>query len=727
MNKIVTINLGGYPFTIDEDAYAQLRKYLEAVRLHFQAVQGFEEITSDIETRLAEIFQEKLGDRPIVTLKNVEEAIAIMGRPEDFDADASIEADAEPEAKKEKGNYKTGKRLFRNPDDQVVSGVCAGIAAYFGIQDPVWVRILFVLFTISGGFGLTVYVILWAILPEAKTAGDRLSMRGEAINVSNIGKIIQEEVAHISKKVSEFGEEINAKEKMKSFGLKLDGESLKKGVDTLGYIFKRAIEIAISIIKPILFIMAVGILIALLVTWIVSVVGIFVGMPLAERVLPGQGMLSGLFVFNLLFLIGVPLLSIALGAFRLVFGTRVSKNWGIGLTSFFIINVISFFALASFVGREFSTDTSVSLRLNPGNLKGDTVALSLTSFDFDIDGGSFFEAFDEIEKGVFGVDVELSIKKGENAYFELEQETLSRGRNQEDANLLATQLTVPIQIKDHQIIFPERFPLQKDQKWRHQRVKLTLLVPEHSFVKIDRKVSRILQAVDLENGKINPWRERDAFWEMRPEGLSCISCDKVENSDGVNVHDERLSVKDFNTLRIEGEMKIMVDQADRFSIRLSGPAKYTDQVKINQTGEHLTILSAIEHPDAPIRLFITLPTLNSIEILHTDDIRINGFHQPFMQLYSEGKFGIKTYLELDSLLVRQVQGNELDMNGRYGFLDATLAQGTSLDAEKANLGEVRIDIKENSRASLAYVANLAKRKDESSRLRTEGSGKISEY
>ncbi len=212
MNKVFTINLGGYPFTIDEDAFEHLDKYLKAIHRHFKQSEGYEEITEDIEARLAELFQSSMGNRPIVSLKDVEQAIATMGRPEEFGDEPLEEETAGAEGGE--SSYKTGKRLFRNPDDEVVAGVCSGVAAYFGIQDPVWIRILFVLITISGGFGIPMYIVLWAILPQAETAGDRLAMRGEPINVSNIGKIIQEEVEHISEKVSELGEELGSKKKI---------------------------------------------------------------------------------------------------------------------------------------------------------------------------------------------------------------------------------------------------------------------------------------------------------------------------------------------------------------------------------------------------------------------------------------------------------------------------------------------------------------------------------
>ncbi len=209
MNKISNINLGGFPFTIDEDAYEALDKYLKTIHQHFRNSEGYEEITTDIETRMAELFQEKLEGRPIVTLPDVKNVIAIMGTPEDFGA-AEPFAEEIPRSSSGKFKIKTGKRLFRDPEHEAIAGVCSGIAAYFGIQDPLWVRLAFILFALTGGFALVVYIVLWAVVPKADSASDRLAMRGEPANVENISKIIEEELEHVSKRVSELGEELKS-------------------------------------------------------------------------------------------------------------------------------------------------------------------------------------------------------------------------------------------------------------------------------------------------------------------------------------------------------------------------------------------------------------------------------------------------------------------------------------------------------------------------------------
>jgi len=219
MNKVFNVNLGGYPFTIDEDAYAHLNNYLDTISSHFRSSDGFEEITTDIEGRVAELFRENSANRPIITMPDVKMAISIMGTPEEFGAEAVHESQhsysRKEKTKKGKYRIKTGKRLFRNPEDEVVGGVCSGIAAYFGIEDPLWVRLGFALVIFSGGIGIPMYLVLWAILPKAESASDRLAMRGEPINVSNIGKIIEEEMYNFSDTMTDLGEEFGSKKKRK--------------------------------------------------------------------------------------------------------------------------------------------------------------------------------------------------------------------------------------------------------------------------------------------------------------------------------------------------------------------------------------------------------------------------------------------------------------------------------------------------------------------------------
>src|SRR5699024_11194484 len=92
------------------------------------------------------------------------------------------------------------RKLFRDKDNKVIAGVASGLAAYFGVDNPVWIRLLFVLLMFGGMSGGLIYVVLWILMPTARTAADRLAMKGEPINISSIARIIEEEITGLGKK-----------------------------------------------------------------------------------------------------------------------------------------------------------------------------------------------------------------------------------------------------------------------------------------------------------------------------------------------------------------------------------------------------------------------------------------------------------------------------------------------------------------------------------------------
>lgn len=182
MKKTLTINLGGTVYHIDEDAYYLLDNYLSNLRIHFRREESAEEIVRDMEQRISELFAIRLNEsRQVVTIEDVEEVIAQMGKPE--------ELSGEEEAGTERQEGSATRRLFRNPDDKILGGVASGLAAYMN-WDVTWVRIaLLVLgFLVKGT--IVAYIIAWIIIPLARTASEKLTMKGAAVNVENIGKAV---------------------------------------------------------------------------------------------------------------------------------------------------------------------------------------------------------------------------------------------------------------------------------------------------------------------------------------------------------------------------------------------------------------------------------------------------------------------------------------------------------------------------------------------------------
>jgi phage shock protein PspC (stress-responsive transcriptional regulator) len=171
MDKTININIAGTLFQIDEEAFRTLRDYLQAINNRFRNVKGGLETIEDIESRIAEIFQSQKGLAGVITKDNVEAMISIIGKPEDFD---HVEAESVPQFHSDQR-----KRMYRNPNDSIISGVCGGLGVYLN-TDPVVFRILFVLFTVFFGVGFLVYIALWISLLPANTDERKREMYGHA-------------------------------------------------------------------------------------------------------------------------------------------------------------------------------------------------------------------------------------------------------------------------------------------------------------------------------------------------------------------------------------------------------------------------------------------------------------------------------------------------------------------------------------------------------------------
>ena len=181
MKEITRIHLAKTPYDIELDAKEVLQKYLSEIK----QMMGAEDTMYEIEARMVELLGERgVQSNGIITMSDVEDLRSKMGLPKEFSDSESNEdsqADLIP-------SNSPAKRLMRDTDNAIFGGVCAGIAAYWGIN-PLWVRLLFIISPfITFGTALLVYIIIWISLPEAKTAAEKLQMRGEPVTLDSLKK-----------------------------------------------------------------------------------------------------------------------------------------------------------------------------------------------------------------------------------------------------------------------------------------------------------------------------------------------------------------------------------------------------------------------------------------------------------------------------------------------------------------------------------------------------------
>lgn len=197
MKRNITINLYGTLYNIDEDAYDLLRDYERNMRQYYSRQPEGEEICDDIEHRIAELLSElKAQGINAISIEHVQDIIQRIGNPNDMDDSHSTTEDVGRDETTEKTAPNLGERLtsellgralYRDADDKILGGVMSGLTKYIGNSDPTPLRIvLIILLFLSFSIVAVIYLLLWALLPEARTAEDRLRMRGERVTAHSI-------------------------------------------------------------------------------------------------------------------------------------------------------------------------------------------------------------------------------------------------------------------------------------------------------------------------------------------------------------------------------------------------------------------------------------------------------------------------------------------------------------------------------------------------------------
>ncbi len=513
MKKTQTINLGGIIFHIELDAYDQLSAYLDSVKQKFADTDGQDEIIADIEARIAEILNEK--KIKIITHKNVDDVIAIMGKPEQYG-----DKDAEPETQ-ETPNSKAGpKRIYRHPDDKILGGVCGGLGALVGL-DPVIFRILFLVTAFFGGFGLLIYLVMWAIVPMAQSTSDRLKMEGKPVTTDTIGKAV-------------------AVQSEKSAESKKNGNILKKFFTAIGavfeaflHLFKKLFTALGFILRPlfgILFLM-LGLGLTLWGAFIVfGVEGMlnfidssfsyildasFESLPISEYFIYGA---------LVLFLV-IPIFQLIYFGLRLLFRLGNQPGFLKGLlTSVWILSFISLIIFGVYTATRYSADGFSRRDVPLSKITADTVKVSIWENDFFLwdDRRSHTVKMDEDDMLV--ADVDLDIKRSNDDRFHLiihkEANASSSRQAREDSDAIGYNFLPSAD----ELLLKNYLKVDDDFSYAFQEVDLTLLVPEGRSVYLDESLKYTLD--DVSNVQ-NMWDRHMVghTWEMKKEGLTCTDCD----------------------------------------------------------------------------------------------------------------------------------------------------------------------------------------------------------
>ena len=577
MNKTININLGGVFFHIDEIAYQNLKRYLDAIRRSLSDdPKGRDEIITDIESRIGELLSTKVKDvRQVINEQDIEEVIEVMGKPEDYMVDDEIFSD---DSYQSYGN-KRYKKLYRDGSDKFLGGVSSGMAHYLNI-DVIWIRIGWLVAAFGFGFGFIVYPLLWILLPEANTTAEKLEMEGEAVNISNIEKKIRNEISDASTKVKHGIDEVS--EKVKNADYKKYGDRAKSGsqdlIETLGNIFVTIFMIIGKFIGVLLVILAVTTILALL-------IGLFtVG---SLDFIHEDWLFQNSFIYNQS---GLPIWIISILTFILVgipffflfaLGLRILSNnsKSIGKTTKLTLLGVWIVALlmAIFFGtRQFmrsAYDGSVTNNNEIIFSKTDTLEVKMVD-NKNISNQSVLKRswqyeiiFDENKEAkIYSNNIRLNLLASDDEYMSAKTSKRSQGMTRKDARDNADLITYSYKLEDDELRLDGYFLSDIENKSAEQRVYVDLYIPEGQVVYLDNSTRTFLYDVDnIQNIYDNDMAKH--YYIMTRDGLSCLDCEDHE----ININDETDS---FNMKIDEGGVHIEIQE----------DSKEKTEVKIDKNG-----------------------------------------------------------------------------------------------------------------------------------------------
>ena len=678
MKKVININFQGRILPIEEMAYENLKQYIESLRTYFDQEEGKDEIINDIECRVAELCEDRLKKGAVcISEEDIDLIISSIGRPADFDAQDGFEANTNAGSNQSQANAQNTdgqtyqkrlyrdeqnkvlggvcagianylnldpiiirilwillfgisffaylllwiavpstsvkevggirKRLFRDLDKKVIGGVCAGMSKYFGVQVSI-VRVLFLLPTIllifnwnhfhlfqfwefddfNNFFDVTfmpgaifVYIVLWLVLPEARTSADKLEMMGEKVDINSIKNAIQTDLEGFGKRAKTWGTSFDKKQ-----GSYAENSSNKNDASSLDqrkgcfYYFGRTMTILMkAFVYFILGVITIAVLAALFGVG-VATTGL---LPLKKFILE-DGLQSWAFIGSILFFIWVPVIGIVTAIIRKIAGFKNSNIWvRSSFIALWVLGWVCLFYFFSSLGNSFSKhnqpiEKSIAL-VNPAvDYLEVTASPRMKYYEqrwFNIEP---FQVYNDDTVRVRNLKIRIVQSKTDS--FDIKYVTMSNGKSISEANLLAEKINFSVMQQDSSLFLDRGIAITNKDKFRNQHVIMTIAVPVGKRFKINNKgwsqttINMNHRGIRTEtinqfgdDSWVDEWNEnwdgesfsydRGVEYKMTVDGLEKIKSD-FDNPNNADDNDENESIDEME----EQLQKLKKDRED---------------------------------------------------------------------------------------------------------------------------------------------------------------------
>lgn len=659
MNKVISINIGGSIFQVEEDAFEKLSNYLNSLKKYFSNKPEGSEIITDIENRIAELLQQKLtAFKSAITMEDVSEIIQSMGSPSDFEAHEKEASEPEPATSKESSaktssSDESRSRIYRDPDGRIIGGVCSGLGYYFKI-DPLWIRLAFILFLFLKGSPIFIYLILWIIIPEARSTAEKLNMKKEQINIDTIQKSVETEFNKVRDAVQN-----------PNFQNRFTG-MVRKLADLLKVLVMGVARLAGGILGSIFMFMAVvffiGSVFALSGFVFIHNLNLFHNSFFTFFETPGDQWMAQIAAFFIMLSLGFLFVQLS----RIFFQRKNSPTGNRALT----ITTISLLFIALFAGitagmktaSYFSNAQSVSSSLPIDTTRRHYYIRSIpenTDFSSD-DFRTDTLRFREIHLNIAYTDGAPQFTEYRKAY----------GESTEKARANSGAIIANAWVHDSIIELPSSFYLAKDAPYRHQELYYLLRLPAGSTITFDPLLDNDVRFE--ENGKYHHDEpENGGTYKFTTDGIRCENCHNSPVGNTINTagypYDYTGDAREANDIDVSSALKVRIVKGSTFMIKAKGIHARRDLI-VSHNGDKVEIRQRnhwdlLWHENNRAEVIIVTPHVETIHLSGAVNAEVTGFEQDHLRFSCSGASYAKADISIQQLKAEVSGASEIQMNG----------------------------------------------------------------
>ncbi len=666
MNKTSNINLSGKLFHVDEPAFEKLHAYSERLKMCYAGTTDGYDIINDVEARMSELLSQKLqkDGRNIVSIEDVDHLITQLGEPESFEEKPMEDAN---NIKDENSTTEGTKRLYRNPNDAIIAGICSGVSAFLGIKDPLWIRLALALVVILGaGTPILIYLLLWFIVPEAKTSAQKLDMQGKPVNLASLENTVKTKFNEVSS---------------------VNNGALRNIVSFLGK------AIMYFIIGFITFIVGTILLSFGIAAFAMLVAGIVSFGPVNNFILesPIQGLvpllgfillLGALFIFFMLLPIHV------FSKNNKVLTVRKNTTIAIACVIGMLLLGVGAASIAGLFDDKGKVKQAFNYTVNPIDTLNISALPGIGDEDININWGFDKEDYERIEKSGDMCKVHLNIVASPDAQLHIIQSKEARAKTNVLAEKYASMIHHQVAVEGKNIQIANYLTTNNNpKKFRFQEANITLQIPQGSYFVLSKDMSDILEDYPpLQEASItDDYDLSDVVWQMDGNTLKFIGI-----AEGF-AHDTAAQYQidgfdEVEQLHLTGKMDVHIVQGTEYKLYTSLPE---DKVDIEINGGVLEISSKNKFlTGKKLKVMIEMPMLSGISSAGNVAIEVKNFKGELLQVESAGNNDIDIKnVQYGTLNVSNTGTGVVKVSGQASNLEAEIAGTGSIDARNLDASE----------------------------------------